>query len=1228
MQYSKLYSIILITMIFLGLVPVAHCNIEIRNDATWHQGDHPQFPISEPVIIFEGACLVIQEGLEVTFTGGSNTLIWVKPMGKLIARGTRLEWIVLRGADEDRGDWGGIIIGPDLLRDEDDEFYGDDNWTPATAHFEWCIIRDGGARAPYGNVVTRNGRMTMYMCEVTNSLHHGLVMSDYFDRAENLGLRINGSEWFDYNDHDLHDDDFDEYNFCGYSYGAGDGYIRGVEKTRIWNNGDPNNRPYLDENNGNLAGNCGIYIHQSWILDPLNHHEHSEGRKLIRQCDIRGNDFGIFLTGLSSNGQQVRPLEDDIEHGSLHEWITYRPDHNAHNHGNDEFDEEDYNLVAHPLEVSNCFIYNNNFNGLRIVVDGYDDAFHTPEDGAISAWNNIFSHNGHNGGIDDLRHNVAFAMEGDGSSPWIPPQQFMHNVIWDSRGDGLRIMAYNTSQGAFGMDEDYTDDNEAVYNNIFGPTYQNKECVHLDFPEGAGLSGDVHLRHNAFKNYDEDHYFGGDERAIIDEFYSVLDSEDPFNINNEGSHSLPGHFNIEIIDGDQRCQLLYKGVSWMFNPVNGNRFMAPLSEIYYAVGLEGGRPHNGIRFWDPSPNENPYEPPDIGCFGGALAKGFHRWDWHGLYYGQFPYRYIFCQDWIHIEDDWDVEENPVNEYYIIIANRRLRRTHPELNRSQIEDGPMTVVCGSGVLLTVSDDEPLKLGDDSGSLFNFISVSGLDYTGPWQGFKLIGSSVINSQFKDCYISGANCAINLDGVNGTGPDRVEFDNCTIEDCGTGISANNSRAAITNTEIIGSYGTSGGNAIYLKNCTAGQVIIDNCDITGNGYDNTYLSGAIYCFNSDPEIINTEVYLNNGTGVTCIGSSPDLDAYDAVSHKSNEIRDNGPESPYGSNGAEIYLDYQSTPDINYNNIYHCDTGPPFTAKGYAIYMDVLNTSTIDAKNNWWGTSTPETYENDLFHVGTGFITYSPYASSAYTVANAEAYELAMGLWSRGEYARAAHYFRRTVADTGAIGINSVHYLTGCVGEMENGDFNDLRDFLLEAADRHRDERVSRVAERWATHCLTEMREYVDAMEEYDDRAQNADCLRDSVMAVIDYIAVEELYNGDRINASGEDYMKQTHKLMSLLDRQEDSEALSPETFAVARAYPNPFNSMTNIAFNLKDDSYVKLTVHDLQGREVSALYEGQETSGVHSLSWDASGLASGVYICRLQSDSKMATIKLVMVR
>jgi len=88
------------------------------------------------------------------------------------------------------------------------------------------------------------------------------------------------------------------------------------------------------------------------------------------------------------------------------------------------------------------------------------------------------------------------------------------------------------------------------------------------------------------------------------------------------------------------------------------------------------------------------------------------------------------------------------------------------------------------------------------------------------------------------------------------------------------------------------------------------------------------------------------------------------------------------------------------------------------------------------------------------------------------------------------------------------------------------------------------------------------------------------------------------------------------------------PLEFVLHGAYPNPFNTNTSICYSLDKPDFVSLTVYDLQGRELAVLQEGNKDAGVHAVSWDASGLASGLYICRLQSNSKTATIKLAMVR
>lgn len=80
---------------------------------------------------------------------------------------------------------------------------------------------------------------------------------------------------------------------------------------------------------------------------------------------------------------------------------------------------------------------------------------------------------------------------------------------------------------------------------------------------------------------------------------------------------------------------------------------------------------------------------------------------------------------------------------------------------------------------------------------------------------------------------------------------------------------------------------------------------------------------------------------------------------------------------------------------------------------------------------------------------------------------------------------------------------------------------------------------------------------------------------------------------------------------------------------YPNPFNPSTQISFDLSQNSRVNLTVYDILGREVATLVNGKNLSnGTYSFTFDASGLSSGVYIYRLNSNGEMQTRKMTLLK
>jgi hypothetical protein len=80
--------------------------------------------------------------------------------------------------------------------------------------------------------------------------------------------------------------------------------------------------------------------------------------------------------------------------------------------------------------------------------------------------------------------------------------------------------------------------------------------------------------------------------------------------------------------------------------------------------------------------------------------------------------------------------------------------------------------------------------------------------------------------------------------------------------------------------------------------------------------------------------------------------------------------------------------------------------------------------------------------------------------------------------------------------------------------------------------------------------------------------------------------------------------------------------------AYPNPFNSSTQIEFTLPSTQRVSLRLYDVLGREVAVLMNEIQTAGLHRLTFDASGLPSGVYLCRLEAGEMVQTRKIVLVK
>lgn len=88
------------------------------------------------------------------------------------------------------------------------------------------------------------------------------------------------------------------------------------------------------------------------------------------------------------------------------------------------------------------------------------------------------------------------------------------------------------------------------------------------------------------------------------------------------------------------------------------------------------------------------------------------------------------------------------------------------------------------------------------------------------------------------------------------------------------------------------------------------------------------------------------------------------------------------------------------------------------------------------------------------------------------------------------------------------------------------------------------------------------------------------------------------------------------------------PAGFNLTQNYPNPFNPATNITFSLPKESLVNLAVYDINGRLVQHLIDRHFAIGEHTVRFDASNLASGIYLYRIQAGSFSKMRRMILMK
>jgi hypothetical protein len=98
--------------------------------------------------------------------------------------------------------------------------------------------------------------------------------------------------------------------------------------------------------------------------------------------------------------------------------------------------------------------------------------------------------------------------------------------------------------------------------------------------------------------------------------------------------------------------------------------------------------------------------------------------------------------------------------------------------------------------------------------------------------------------------------------------------------------------------------------------------------------------------------------------------------------------------------------------------------------------------------------------------------------------------------------------------------------------------------------------------------------------------------------------------------------------DRVEPTEEAIPSSFGLAGNYPNPFNASTIVAYALSEPGRVRLEVYNIKGQRVAMLVDSYQETGYREVTWDASGVSSGIYLCKLSVGDLSEVRRMILVK
>jgi tetratricopeptide (TPR) repeat protein len=335
-----------------------------------------------------------------------------------------------------------------------------------------------------------------------------------------------------------------------------------------------------------------------------------------------------------------------------------------------------------------------------------------------------------------------------------------------------------------------------------------------------------------------------------------------------------------------------------------------------------------------------------------------------------------------------------------------------------------------------------------------------------------------------------------------------------------------------------------------------------------------------------------------------------------------------------------------------------------------------LDARNNYWGTITPT-----AARFGSLSVIFSPYYGEPCLLPDGgggSGEEILVLKTSSGEivdsisaaegvpenfttlqasYSNADNYFAtgnvelakplyeqivssNYIAEEKLPAYNKLYTIGNITGESENY-FNSLQTTFNDIANVETDTLLKKIYNQNAIKCDVSKEEYLTAISKFDNIIQQNPNSEEAIYAEIDIITTAlnidttnsqlgKMGNGKYLVKGTSDYLT---KLNDILQSKfgitsEEKEQIIPKEYSLYQNYPNPFNPVTTIKFDLPNDGLVQLEIFDILGRRITILVNEYKSAGSYEHQFDASNLASGVYVYKLQSGDFLSSKKMLLIK